>query len=143
MEQTEYVSKFLFLYVDGRRPRFRNFYIIKIQALRLILPYQTASGGWDIVVGIANRLRAGRTGVGILVGGSFPIYRHVQTSSEAYTASTAIGTGSSFLGVQQPERDVNHSHLERVWAPLKIFKEKLEIVVRNMAAVHKCRQQAK
>jgi len=109
-----------------------------VQALRLV-PYQTASGGWNIVVGIANRVRAGRTGVRILVGGSFLIYRHVQIIS----ASTAIGTGISFLGVQQPERDVNQSHLERVRAPLKKFKKKSEIVVRNMAAGRKCGQQAK
>jgi len=115
---------------------------LKIQALRLVLPYQTASGGWDIVVGIANRVCAGRTGVGILVGGSFLIYRHVQTSSGAYKAFTAVGTGSSFLGVQQTERDVNQSHLEQVRAPLKKFKEKSEIVLRNMAAGCNCGQQA-
>jgi hypothetical protein len=76
------------------------------------------------VVGIANRIRAGRTGVLIPVGGSFLIYRHVQTSSGVYTPPTAIGTGCSFLGAQQPQRDVNQSHRERVRTPLKIFKEK-------------------
>jgi len=131
------------LCVNGSRHISRNFYILKTQALRLVVPYQTASGGWYIVVGIANRARAGRTGVGILVGRNFLIYRHVQTSSRAYKASTRIGHGSSFLGVQQSECDVNQNHLERVRAPLKKFKENSQIVVRNMAADRKCGQQAK
>jgi hypothetical protein len=95
-----------------------------------------ASGGWDIVVGIASRLRAGRTGVLIPFGGSFLIYRHVQTSSGDYAASPSMGTGSSFLGAQQPERDVDQSRRERVRAPLKKFKGEniAESVIRNMAA---------
>ena len=62
-------------------------------------------------VGIANRLRAGRTGVPISIG-EFLVSKHVQTGPRAHPSSTSTGTsfpGVGGVGVNQPERDFDHS----------------------------------
>ena len=60
------------------------------------------------VVGIATKLRAGWSGVQLLVGASdLCLLQNVQTGSGVHPAVYSMGTGF-FPGIKQLGRDVNH-----------------------------------